>query len=531
MRIKKVVVENYRCLRKTVVSLSPDLNILVGDNECGKSTLLEAINLTLTGQLSGRSIHTELHPYLFNTDTVAEYLKALNEGKCSAPPPSISIELYLADEPNLAKLKGTINSLREDTPGIKLSIEFNREYADEFKDYAAVPAAIQTLPVEYYAARWRSFADNDLSGRMIPIRPSFIDASTIRNNAAASRYLIDVLKDGLTKRHQVDLALSYRTMRGTFLQDERISAINKDLANKTGRVSDKTLSVNLDTSPRAGWETSVAPHLDDIPLLLVGKGEQNCVKIKLALEDSSDAHIVLIEEPENHLSYSRLNELIGQITERRKSRQLIISTHSSFVLNKLGVHSVILFNREHAATLRNLDQSTQDYFIKLPGHDTLRLMLSKRVILVEGPSDELIVQRAFVMKHKNTPLQSGVDVLTVGSLAFKRFLAIAKLLNREVDVVTDNDGDIAALNAKYVDYATCPTIRIHYDSDVTCPTLEPQLLRSNGLSVLNQILETSFATESNLLKYMSNNKTECALRLFETDISWIVPDYICHAVR
>jgi len=28
------------------------------------------------------------------------------------------------------------------------------------------------------------------------------------------------------------------------------------------------------------------PHLDDIPLTLVGKGEQNAVKVKLAMEAS-----------------------------------------------------------------------------------------------------------------------------------------------------------------------------------------------------------------------------------------------------
>ena len=43
---------------------NPDLNIIVGNNECGKSTLLEAIHLALSGQLNGRPIQTELHPHL-----------------------------------------------------------------------------------------------------------------------------------------------------------------------------------------------------------------------------------------------------------------------------------------------------------------------------------------------------------------------------------------------------------------------------------------------------------------------------------
>jgi predicted ATP-dependent endonuclease of OLD family len=47
MHITKVIIKNYRCLKDTTVDLNPHLNILVGDNECGKSTFLEAVNLAL----------------------------------------------------------------------------------------------------------------------------------------------------------------------------------------------------------------------------------------------------------------------------------------------------------------------------------------------------------------------------------------------------------------------------------------------------------------------------------------------------
>jgi len=59
-------VKNYRRLRSTDIKLRPDLNIIVGDNESGKSTLLEAINLALKGQINRRPLpQYELHPYLF----------------------------------------------------------------------------------------------------------------------------------------------------------------------------------------------------------------------------------------------------------------------------------------------------------------------------------------------------------------------------------------------------------------------------------------------------------------------------------
>jgi hypothetical protein len=193
--------------------------------------------------------------------------------------------------------------------------------------------------------RWRSFAENEITARGIPIKPCFIDASTIRNNAAASRYVIDIMKDSLSKDQKVDLALSYRMMKDAFLAEDRVRGVNEALAQRKGEISEKTPSVSLDTSSRTSWETGVMPHLDDVPLTLVGKGEQDSVKIKLAMASSTEAQVILIEEAENHLSFSNLNVLISHIAERRGTRQLVITTHSSFVLNKLGIESVILFHR------------------------------------------------------------------------------------------------------------------------------------------------------------------------------------------
>jgi putative ATP-dependent endonuclease of OLD family len=529
VKLSKVIIANYRCLSKSRVTLNPHLNIIVGDNECGKSTFLEAVHLALCGQLNGRPVQAELHPHLFNSEAVKKYVESLDTSTPEAPP-IILIELYFVDEPGIARLRGKNNSLREDTAGVKLLIEFNEEYREEYAEYVADPTIIKTIPIEYYIVRWRDFADNDITARSIPIKSSFIDASTIRNNAAASRYVLDLVKDGLSKKEQVDLALSYRLMKDEFLADERVREINDTLEKKKGIVSQKTLSISLDTSSRASWELSIVPHLDDIPMPLVGKGEQNSVKIKLAMEASAQSHVFLIEELENHLSFSNLNMLISHISSRSSGRQLILTTHSSFVLNKLGMESVFLFRGGYARPLKDLPKDTYNYFMKLPGYDTLRLILAKRAILVEGPSDELIVQKAFLLRFGKMPLAMGVDVISVSSLAFKRFIDIAALLAIEVDVITDNDGDVRRLEERYKDYFGFPSVDFEYDKDETAKTLEPQLLKSNGLDLINSILGKSYKTEEDLLSYMAENKTECALKFFETDLAWTVPTYIQNAV-
>jgi Predicted ATP-dependent endonuclease of the OLD family len=113
------------------------------------------------------------------------------------------------------------------------------------------------------------------------------------------------------------------------------------------------------------------------------------------------------------------------------------------VANKLGLENLILLNQHR--TMRLSDLSSTEFFKKMAGYDTLRLILCKKAILVEGDSDELIVQKAYMEKHNGClPIQDGIDVISVGT-AFLRFLEIADKLHKDTVVITDNDGDISAL--------------------------------------------------------------------------------------
>jgi putative ATP-dependent endonuclease of OLD family len=76
MHIKEINIENFKCFKgKFNLKLNEGLNILVGDNEAGKSTILEAIHLVLTGLFNGRYLKNELTQYLFNNEVVAEYCR------------------------------------------------------------------------------------------------------------------------------------------------------------------------------------------------------------------------------------------------------------------------------------------------------------------------------------------------------------------------------------------------------------------------------------------------------------------------
>lgn len=56
MHITRLHLEQFKRFDKLDLELCPGMNILVGDNETGKSSVLEAIALVLTGQYEGRPL-------------------------------------------------------------------------------------------------------------------------------------------------------------------------------------------------------------------------------------------------------------------------------------------------------------------------------------------------------------------------------------------------------------------------------------------------------------------------------------------
>ena len=103
-----------------------------------------------------------------------------------------------------------------------------------------------------------------------------------------------------------------------------------------------------------------------------------------------------------------------------------------------------------------------------------------------------------------------------------------------------------ALRKKYSSYSGVNTkgnISICFDEEVdegdltigdrkfNYNTLEPKIVKVNGLSKMNAIFGTSYCSVEDLHKWMRVNKTDCALKLFETELSFIFPEYIAKAIK
>lgn len=81
MNIDRIKITNFKKYEAMDLCLSPDINILVGDNDAGKSTILEAIDLALSGLHRGRYIKGEISQSLFNIQCVKSFLDSMRSGK------------------------------------------------------------------------------------------------------------------------------------------------------------------------------------------------------------------------------------------------------------------------------------------------------------------------------------------------------------------------------------------------------------------------------------------------------------------
>ena len=520
-------IENYKCYENLDVELNNSTNIIVGNNEAGKSTILEAINLCLSGLINGRYIKNELNECFFNKDAVKNYNQDTN-----AIPPHILIEVYLeSTESNVSdkvyeNLKGSRNSRKLDTYGIKLKISFDENYNDEYIAFKQVNGN-KNIPIEYYRIEWKSFADQEITARSIPIKPNMIDSSGTKYKNGSDYYISKIISNRLDKSEQIALMQAFRELKETFKSGDNLTAINEKIA-KDSAISGKNVSVSVNTTEMNAWENILMTYFDEIPFTQIGQGEQSIIKTNLALSNIREdiCNAVLIEEPENHLSHTNLNSLLKSIEENNKDRQIIITTHSSFVANKLGLGNLIFLNKRQPYYFKAVDEGTQTYFRKLAGFETLRLILSDRAILVEGPSDELIVQKAYMNKHHgHLPIHDSIDVISVKGVQAIRFLNLIGNLPIKVAVVTDNDENYEKnIIERYKDFADKTNIRIFSNTDNTQKTLEPSFAACNDKEKLKLFL--GYNGKKDISDYMQTCKSEWAYRVFSEDNDFSFPQYI-----
>lgn len=163
MRIKELRIENYKIFKTINILFNDDVNIFVGENDSGKTTILEALSMVLTGKINGGSIISHLTPDWFNNEIRVQYINDVkNTGKAQLP--LISIEAYFdgltEQDEKIKSYRGANNSRREDYIGVKLEIKFNEEYSETYKQLLG-EKKVEDIPIELYKVGFRTFAAPD----------------------------------------------------------------------------------------------------------------------------------------------------------------------------------------------------------------------------------------------------------------------------------------------------------------------------------------------------------------------------------
>jgi len=524
--ITRIKIKGYRIYKDFELKPNPKLNLIVGTNEAGKSTLIEAISLGLTGRINGRRATEALNPYWFNATLVQDFLRKRASG-APAKLPEIRIELFFENLPELQSLCGAINTdvPTNACPGVTMHVFPNPDFFPELDDW--VKDATPLLPVEYYSVDWRSFADAQITNRPRYLTTAIIDSGTVRSSSGIDYHTRQILSDHLEPAERAAISLAYRKNNAS-MSDVIFKQVNTRIAKQNSVLHDRPMTLAMDQ--RTSWENAVTPLIDDFPFSMSGQGQQAALKISLAMnKNSQNTRFVMVEEPENHLSHTSLTTLLSRMqTLAGDQQQLFITTHSSFVLNRLGLSALLLLGGESPCKISQLSPDTVSYFQKLPGYDTLRMALAHKVVLVEGPSDEILFERIFKDLYGCRPMESGIDVISMRGLSLGRCLELCAALDKTVAALRDNDGiDPGDLGEPLGNWLIAGKRELFVGDIAHGTTLEPQIIYNNGEETIREILGISDAT--NLLNWMTRNKTESAIRIASAETKIIPPDYMLRA--
>jgi energy-coupling factor transporter ATP-binding protein EcfA2 len=529
--IEKVRIRNYRKFEDVTFEPRAGMNVIVGGNESGKSTVLEALALALTGRVNGRPAPEELNPYWFNESLVRAFFEARRRGELVALP-TISIEVFLTDSDEYQQLVGAHNSDEptRDCPGLELAVEPNPEFLDEIEARVKEDGTA-LIPTDFYQVLWRTFRDLPLQARPKVLRTAIIDARTVRSTSSVDYHMRQMLSDHLDADEKAKIAAAYSAVKEE-MTSVRLADVNTKMSELEGTLDGQRLRLGMDQTAKSSWDSNVVPYVSQLPFSLSGQGQQASVKIALAMKRSTDgSRFVMIEEPENHLSHTNLNRLLNRVEEVRSAdQQLFVSTHSSFVINRLGLDSLVLASGGALRRIDDISPDTVRYFRRLPGYDTLRMALADQFVMVEGPSDEILFERFFLDRFGRRPIEQGIDVISMRGLAFSRGLELATLLSKRCAVLRDNDGKtVEQLRDRLAPHLAEGQRELFVGTTDGGATLEPQVINANSANDIRGVLGLNASDDLDL--WASNNKTEFALRIADAAQSVSAPQYFADALE
>jgi predicted ATP-dependent endonuclease of OLD family len=518
--IERMHIEGLKKFERLDITFNPHMNIIVGENEAGKSTILEAIKIVLNQMYKNadKSILKEL----FNTDMVDKFKK--NSDVNTLPYILIEIKLHLEPkDKNAEYFYGENNLAKGEAFGIRFECRFDEELGN------GLSAEIRNgkIPYEYYVFRWTAFSGLPYVTVKRPLESIAIDTSESDATSSFNYFNRSLFNSSYTEEEKLIAKNSFRDNL-----NEAFKALNlSELDAK------RTFGINY---KKVIFEAILSVYEDDISLENKGSGMESLIKTQIALDKKkSKLDVILIEEPENHLCHINLQKMLYEISIREDESQIIVTTHNNLIASRLNLKNVIWITNTEALSLSNVDKQVADFFVKADGNAFLQMLLSNRIIFVEGATEYILLPYIYLKVTGHTVEEDGVSVISCNGISYKHYLKIAQGTNKKIAVITDNDKKQDRIDKMQSENMNNVEYNIFMDADVDNWTWEVCLYNLNK-SILDEIIPVKDDADylvhgmdcgSKVLGKMLNNKVEIAYLLLKKQIDFEIPQYVKDAIE
>ena len=515
MKISRLIINNYRNLRNIDIHIN-DTVALIGENNSGKSNLLRAVTLPfLTDErsLAGKNLawtdindaaKTGYYQYIIDNQndivngniTCEEFIKAM---------PIVSVEVHLKpDKTENYFVKDLCFSIEEEKMVYGLRYEYRPSKTEEiFKqvknvltvgtmsEHSINEVKMNLLPTEYYSYSIFVPGKGSVSYDVMKLyRYTALEAErdefSRTGGRLGSKSLVKLLQMGLTDDDKLKVEKEYNRFF------EELKAIGKmdsiinwqdDSELEEAKEFFSHISILPNMPPMQTILTSIRLGYSDAELSLQGLGYRNLilrfVLINSLVEKQNDValNVLTIEEPEAHLCINNVRLMVSffkVFTTKNPLTQMFYATRSTEFINKMDLKNVVVVHNGQAFSfIDELDDKGRDYLAKNPNLDLFKLFFSKKCILFEGISEEMLI-RAYIDSRNEL---SDVELLSFHK-GFTEIISIWKKVNsgtgNKLGIIRDYDNEESA-KKKHDKLDDGKSICVRTTSEYT---LEPEIVKT-----------------------------------------------------
>lgn len=446
MYLGKINIQNFRKFQSLDLEFQSGLNLLVGGNDTGKSSIIDAIKF-VTGTQSNDWIRLDKDDFYTDGTIRATQLKIVCIFYDLSEDESAAFLEWLSISDGKYYLKLTLTGRRKEKSNSLSEVFYDVKAGEDEESGMISDEAKNKLKVTYLKPL--RDAEYELAPRRGSRLSQILSAYEIFQKEDDKRHPLEETMD----KANLEVKDYFENKDGKQVSDtinisylQEFSLLNNPLTSKFG-IAQNDLGRILEKLELQGFSKTNESNL--------GLGSNNLLFIAtemlLLKKDSGyvGLKLSLIEEIEAHLHPQSQLNLIDFLNKQSNilGFQSIISSHSNSLASKVDLNHLILCKDSKAFSLRNeeTELKTKDYeFLRRFLDDTkANLFFANGVIIVEGDAENLIIPT--LAEFIGYPLHKyGISIVNVGSTALLRY---AKIFQRKdgirigikVSCITDRD--------------------------------------------------------------------------------------------